>query len=183
MRKAGWNRNVVAIGLAAGFVEPIESTSIHCVQSAISRLLDLFPDQGFNAVDIAEYNRQTRFEMERIRDFIILHYKLNQRPEPFWKMCADMAIPDTLQHKIDLFRAHGRIFRTDNELFTEMGWLQLMVGQNLEPDGYHPLVDLQSEADTFEYMESVRDVIAKCADVMPDHAAFIARYCASARHG
>lgn len=182
MRKQCWNRNVVAIGLASGFVEPLESTAIHLVQTAVARLIDFFPDQGFNQIDIDEYNRKSRFEYERIRDFIILHYKLNQRDDSkFWQHCAQMPVPDTLRYKMDLYRAHGRIVRTDDELFAEVAWLQVMQGQNLVPERYHPLADLQSEADTVEYLESVRSVIAKCVDVMPDHAAYIAKNCAAAK--
>jgi len=181
-RKLGWNKNVVAIGLASGFLEPLESTSIHMVQSAIARLLEFFPDREFSAVDVKEYNRQTRFEIERIRDFIIMHYKLTTRDDsPFWQACAAMAIPDTLTEKLELFKSHGRVVRRENELFTEVGWLQVMQGQNLVTDSYHPLVDVQSDADTFEYMEGVRAVIGKCVDVMPDHAAYIARHCAAPR--
>ncbi len=182
MRKLGWNKNVVAIGLASGFLEPLESTSIHLIQSAIARLVAMFPDQGFNQVEIDEYNRQSRFEYERIRDFVILHYKLNQRDDSdFWRHCAAMSVPDTLAHKMELFGARGRVVRTDNELFAETGWLQVMYGQNLQPQGYDPLADLQSEADTHAYLESVREVIAKCVDVMPDHADYIAQHCAAPR--
>ena len=180
MRKQCWNRNVVAIGLASGFVEPLESTAIHLVQSAVFRLIKFFPDLGFNPVDIAEYNRQSRFEYERIRDFIVLHYKANQRQDSkFWQHCAQMSVPDSLQYKIDLYQAHGRIVRTDDELFAEAAWLQVMVGQNLVPQRHHPLADLQSETDTAGYLESISSVITKCVDVMPDHAAYVARHCAS----
>jgi tryptophan halogenase len=182
MRKQAWNKNVVAIGLSGGFLEPIESTSIQTIQSAISRLVDFFPDRGFNQVDIAEYNRQSRFEYERIRDFIILHYKLNQRTDSeYWTACANMAIPDTLQHKMDLYRAHGRVVRIDNELFSEVGWIQVFEGQNMPVDGYHPLVDVQPEAEIAEYMDNVRGVIAKCVGVMPDHAEYVKKFCAAQR--
>jgi tryptophan halogenase len=178
MRKQGWNRNVVAIGLAGGFLEPIESTSIHLIQSAIARLIEFFPDQGFRQLEIDEYNRQSRFEYERIRDFIILHYKLNQRDDSaFWKECAAMPVPDTLAHKMELFKERGRVVRTDNELFAEPGWLQVLYGQNLHPDSYNPLVDLLSEGDIQEYLDSISDVVAKCADAMPSHAAYIEQFC------
>jgi tryptophan halogenase len=180
MRKQAWNRNVIAIGLAGGFLEPIESTSIHLIQSTIQRLVDFFPDRGFTPVDVTEFNRQSRFEFERIRDFIILHYHLNQRTDSeYWTACANMSIPDTLQHKMDMYRAHGRVVRTDNELFSEVAWIQVFEGQNMPLDGYHPLVDVLSEAEIHEYLESVRGVIAKCVGVMPDHAAYIAKACKS----
>jgi tryptophan halogenase len=182
MRKLSWNKNVVAIGLSSGFLEPIESTSIHMIQAAVSQLIDFFPDQGFSQTDIDEFNRQSRFHYERIRDFIILHYHLNQRDDAeFWKACAHMAIPDTLKHKMDLYRTHGRIHRFNSELFTEVAWLQVMEGQNLHPESYHPLVDVQDEAAIAEYMEGIADVIAKCVDVMPGHAEFVARTCAAPR--
>ena len=182
MRKQAWNKNVVALGLAGGFLEPLESTSIHMVQSGIQRLIDFFPRTELDPVDVAEYNRQSRFEYERIRDFIILHYKANQRTDsPFWQQCAAMSVPESLEHKLALFRARGRVVRTDNELFAETGWFQVMVGQHIEPQTYHPLADLQSEADTMEYLESVRAVIGKCVEVMPDHAAYIASHCAAPR--
>jgi len=180
MRKQAWNRNVVAIGLAGGFLEPIESTSIHLIQSAIQRLVDFFPDRGFNEVERSEYNRQSRFEYERIRDFIVLHYKLNQRTDSaYWTECANMAIPETLQQKMDLYRASGRVVRVDNELFSEVGWTQVFEGQNLPVERYHPLVDVQSEAEIAEYLDSVRGVIAKCVDVMPTHDEYIKRHCAA----
>ena len=180
MRKLAWNRNVVALGLASGFLEPLESTSIHLIQSGIQRLLDFFPDRGWSAIDRDEYNRQSRFDYERIRDFIILHYHLNQRTDSaYWKACANMAIPDTLRHKMAMYRSHGRVVRVDNELFSEVGWIQVFEGQNMPIDGYHPLADAQSDQDIAEYLESVRDVIAKCVDVMPTHNEYIARMCAA----
>ncbi len=180
MRKLAWNRNVVAIGLAGGFLEPLESTSIHLIQSAISRLVDFFPARGFSQPDVDEFNRQSRFEFERVRDFIILHYHLNQRTDSaYWTECANMAIPDTLRAKMDLYRTHGRVVRVDNELFSEVGWIQVFEGQNMPREGYHPLADTQSEQDIHEYLESVREVIGKCVAVMPEHAAYIAKMCAA----
>jgi tryptophan 7-halogenase len=180
MRKLAWNRNVVAMGLASGFMEPLESTSIHLVQTAISRLLSFFPNRRFSQTDIDEYNRQSRFEFERIRDFLILHYHLNAREDsPFWTDCREMDIPDTLRRKMDLYRTHGRIFRENMELFSEVAWLQVMHGQGLRAQCYHPLADLIDERETHEYLESVRTVIRKCADVMPGHAAFIAKNAAA----
>jgi tryptophan halogenase len=179
MRKLSWNRNVVAVGLASGFLEPIESTSIHLIQSAIQRLVDFFPDRGWSSIDRDEFNRQTRFDYERIRDFIVLHYHLNQRTDsPYWLECANMAIPDTLRRKMDLYRSHGRVVRWDNELFSEVAWIQVFEGQNMPIDGYHPLADAQSEQDIAEYLDGIRGVIAKCVDVMPSHDEYIASTCA-----
>ena len=182
MRKKAWNRNVVAIGLAGGFMEPLESTSIHLVQTAIARLITFFPDQGFSALDIDEFNRQSRFEFERIRDFIILHYHLNQRDDSaFWRQCREMPIPETLQHKLDLYRSRGRIVREGNELFSEVGWLQVMHGQGLRAQGHHPLASLLSEQEVAEYLGNVSGVIGKCLQVMPRHADYIAEHCAAPR--
>jgi len=182
MRKQAWNKNVVAVGLSSGFLEPLESTSIHLIQSTVAQIIEFFPDEGFNATDIAEFNRQNRFHFERIRDFIILHYHLNQRSDsPFWQACAAMSIPDSLREKLALFKARGRVVRTDDELFSEVGWQQVMQGQNLVPDSYHPLVDLQPEDEIHAYLESVREVIGKCVDVMPRHADYIAEHCPAPR--
>jgi tryptophan halogenase len=152
------------------------------IQDAIQRLLDYFPDQSFSQPDVDAFNRLSRFHYERTRDFIMLHYHANQRDDAaFWQACAHMDIPATLREKIDLFRTHGRLRRVDSELFTEVGWLQVLVGQNIHPQAYHPLADVQSEEGIQEYMDSVADVIRQCVDFMPDHAAFIADYCKALR--
>jgi len=182
MRKKSWNKNVIAIGLSSGFLEPIESTSIHMIQAAVSQLIDFFPDQGFSQTDIDEFNVQSRFHYERIRDFIILHYHLNQRDDSeYWKDCANMAIPETLRQKMELYRTHGRIHRYNNELFTEVAWLQVFEGQNLNPQSYHPLADVQDEAAIAEYMAGIAQVIGKCVDVMPSHADYVKHVCAERR--
>lgn len=178
-RTAFWNRNVVALGLAAGFLEPLESTSIHLVQSALERILKFLPQGTIQPADVAAYNAQTIFEWERVRDFIILHYHINSRPEPFWRACAAMAVPDTLREKIELFRANGRIARFNEELFAEVGWLQVLVGQGIVPDGYHPLADAQTEAELREFLSLTRRAVTKHVAAMPDHDAFIAQHAAS----
>jgi tryptophan halogenase len=177
-RKQTWNRNCVAIGLSSGFLEPLESTSIHLIQSAIIRLVRLLPDAGFDPATIAEFNRQTDFEYERIRDFIILHYKATERDDTaFWRYCRDMEIPDTLQRKMDLFAANGRIFREDEELFAEESWIQVFLGQGVIPRGYDPLVDIRSEAEIEAFLGNVEGVIRKCVAVMPGHSDYVARTC------
>lgn len=181
-RKRAWIGNVVAIGLSSGFMEPLESTSIHLIQSAIARLVALFPDAGFHPADIHAYNAQNDLEMEKIRDFLIAHYHITQRDDtPFWTDCRHMAaVPDSLEQKMDVFRSHGRIFRDGNELFAEPGWMQVMHGQCLEPTGYHPLVDAYAPDRVAAYLENVRDVIARCVDAMPTHSDYLARVCAAA---
>ena len=180
-RKKIWNKNCVAVGLASGFIEPLESTSIHLIQSAVIRLVRLLPDAGFDQATIAEFNRQTDFEYERIRDFIILHYKATTRDDtPFWRYVRDMDIPATLQRKIDLWMANGRIFRDDEELFAEESWIQVFLGQGYVPRGYDPLADLKSNEEVAHYLGDVRGVIRKCADLMPAHSDYVARVCRSA---
>ncbi len=182
-RKKAWNRNVVAVGLASGFLEPLESTSIHLIQTAVARLITLFPDQGFSQPDIDEFNEQFDFEITRIRDFIILHYHLNQRTDsPFWTQCREMAVPESLKKRMALYQQRGRIFRESSELFTEVGWLQVMNGQGLMPQAYNPLVDLYDEAEIQEFLKGIREVIDRCVEVMPDHAEFIRQHCAAPGH-
>ena len=179
-RKQVWNRNVVAVGLSSGFLEPLESTSIHMIHSTIARLINFFPDQGFSAPDIAEFNRQCDFEVERIRDFIILHYHATERNDtPFWNYVRTMDIPDTLRAKMELWRTRGRIVRVDNELFAEVGWLQVLHGQRVPVQGYHPLADVMEENDIAEYLGDIASVIGQCVNQMPAHAAFIKAHCAA----
>ncbi|TAG49268.1 MAG: tryptophan 7-halogenase [Betaproteobacteria bacterium] len=179
-RKQPWIGNCVAVGLSSGFLEPLESTSIHMIHTAISRIISFFPHAGFDAADIAEYNAMTQFEYERIRDFIILHYKATERNDSeFWNYCRTMSIPDTLERKIDLFRSNGRVFRDLQELFAEPSWLQVMIGQRIVPQGYHPFADLRSDDEVDAYVSNVANVIAKCVNVMPTQAAYIAEHCAA----
>ena len=138
----------------------------------------LLPDAGFDPANIAEFNRQSDFEYERIRDFIILHYKATERDDtPFWDHVRTMDIPDTLARKIELFRANGRVFREDEELFAEESWIQVLLGQGVFPRGYDPLVDVKTPAQIDEYLGNVEAVIRKCVAVMPSHADFVAKVC------
>jgi tryptophan halogenase len=161
-------------------MEPLESTSIHLVQSGIARLLQLWPGQGVAEADVAEFNRQTDFEWEKIRDFLIFHYHANSRDEPLWRDCRSMALPDSLAHRIELFRANGRIFREHEELFTEVGWLQVMTGQGVEPEGYHPLADQLSPAQLAEFLGLAKNHVDHVVAQMPRHEEYIARHCAAA---
>ena len=177
MRRKFWDRNVVAVGLASGFMEPLESTSIHLVQTAIQRLLNFLPDRRIGAVETAEYNRQTQIEYERIRDFLILHYHANGRDEPLWQACRAMTLPDTLAHKIDLFRSGARVVREHEELFTEAGWVQVFVGQGILPESWHPLVEQLSDDERAGFLSAVRDVAARTAGAMPHHHDTLTRLC------
>ncbi|MDF4005136.1 tryptophan 7-halogenase [Luteibacter sp. PPL552] len=183
MRTKSWNRNVVALGLASGFMEPLESTSIHMIQSGISRLLQLFPSNGvMDPVLQDRFNAQTRFECERIRDFLVLHYTATTRDDsPFWNHCRTMPIPESLQANIDLFRHSGRFFRHADEMFGSVSWVQVMIGQGIVPRGYDPLVDLMPDADLPRFLHGVREVVSKNVDLMPTHQQFIDRECRADR--
>lgn len=179
-RRKAWIGNCVALGLASGFLEPLESTSIYLIQSGIARLLSLFPDRSFNDIEIDEYNRLTELQMEQIRDFIILHYKLTQRDDtPFWRHCAHMEVPQTLTRKIDLFRRRGRLVRYQDELFSEDSWLAVMLGQNLMPERYDPLVDMLAQDNTVAALRRIRALVRQAAEGLPEHGDFIARHCAA----
>ena len=179
-RKRFWNRNCVALGLASGFMEPLESTSIHLVQSGIARLMSLFPDCHFDQEDIDEYNRQADVEFERIRNFLIAHYHITRRDDaPFWNACRYMSVPESLQRKMSLYQKNGRIFREQDELFNETSWLEVMHGQGLQARGYHPVVDTMPREEIVRRLDSIRQVIKASVEYMPTHAEFIARYCAA----
>ena len=181
MRKKIWNRNVVAIGLASGFLEPLESTSIYLIQAGIARLINLFPTRDFSPVLTDRYNAQMTFEFERVRDFIVLHYFATERTDtPLWNYCRTMSIPAKLEDTIRLFRDSGRFFRDAEELFALTSWVQVMLGQHVTPRKYHPVVDQLSDQQLAELMGSVEKVIGTCVEAMPTHAAFIARHCTAA---
>ena len=177
-RKKSWHKNCVAIGLSSGFMEPLESTSIHMIQSAIARLLSLFPDRDFAQADIDEFNRLTDYETDRIRDFLILHYKATRRDDsPFWNYCRTMDVPRELTQKMRLFESSGRIFRDNDELFAIVSWLQVMQGQGIKPQRYHPLTHVLTEQENLEFMRVQKDLVDQAAAAMPMHADFIARHC------
>jgi len=178
-RKDAWVKNVVAIGLSAGFLEPLESTSIHLIQTGITKLLALFPDRGFDPVEIAEYNRLTALQVELIRDFIILHFHANGRDEPYWKAAREMAIPETLQRKIDLFAASGRLFGSDYDLFADANWIAVLLGQGIMPRRHDPLADALPDPMLKAQLARLSSIIGQTAQALPTHDAFIARYCAS----
>lgn len=179
-RKLPWMKNVVAFGLASGFLEPLESTSIHMVQSALQRLIRLFPRQTITDAAIAEYNRQTHEEYDRIRDFIILHYKANARTDtPFWKHCANMAVPDSLSHAIDIFRSTGSLMQRPEDLFTEVSWIQVLIGQGIMPTNFHPMADRLTDADLQQFMRDIASLAEGPVDAMPAHGPFIRQHCQS----
>ena len=181
VRRKVWNRNVVALGLASGFLEPLESTSIYLVQSGIQRLLGLFPDRNFDPLLAERFNRESMFEYERTRDFLILHYHATERDDtPFWNYCRTMSIPDTLREAIELFRSGGRYFRNGEDFFALPSWVQVMLGQRIVPRSYHPIVDEMPEDQLVDYVDRMRRVIANCVDAMPMHQEFIDQHCKAA---
>ncbi len=170
-----WHKNVVSLGLASGFLEPLESTSIHIIQSNVSKLIELFPDLGFSPANIAEYNRVTAREYDLIRDFLILHYKRTDRDDTeFWRSRRDMDVPDSLSHKMALFEESGHLFRDPDDLFRESSWVQVMLGQGLRPKSWHRHVDQLSDAQLAQFMGDVKGLVAKTVDPLPGHAEFVA---------
>ncbi len=173
-RKQFWHRNCVALGLASGFMEPLESTSIHLIQSGISRLLSLFPDLTFDPALSDEYNRQTGVEYERIRDFLILHYRANGRVgEPFWDERRQAAIPERLSERMRLFAHSGVISRDADELFTEGSWLQVLLGQCGRPKRVHPLAGALDPRQVAEVLAVLRSSVQRVVEAMPQHAAYV----------
>ena len=177
MRKKFWNKNVVALGLASGFLEPLESTSIYLAQSGITRLLALFPQRDFNPLLAERFNRESAFEYERIRDFLILHYNATERDDtPFWNYCRTMPIPDSLRETVELFRSDGRYFRNGEDFFALPSWVQVMLGQRIVPRGYHPIVDEMPEDRLVEVVEGLRANLRQAVATMPTHQEWINRY-------
>ncbi|WP_420136627.1 tryptophan halogenase family protein [Sphingomonas sp.] len=174
-RRRAWIGNVVALGLAGGFLEPLESTSIHLVQSAVARLLTYWPTRQFDQVEIDRFNSAHITDYRDIRDFLILHYKATERADTaFWDYCRTLEPPPGLAEKLAMFRANGRIFREGSELFTETNWLAVMVGQGIVPGGYHPAADLLSDAETLSRLDHIRRVVAETATLLPRQDAYLA---------
>ena len=184
-RRSFWSGNCIAIGLSAGFLEPLESTSIHLIQSGIAKLVSLFPANRDAPVERDEYNRLMRDDFTHVRDFLILHYKATRRSgEPFWDYVREMEIPDSLARKMALLRGGGRFFKYDAELFDLTSWLAVAEGQGWGPEGYNPMVDALSDTNLSQSLANMRGLLAKTASALPSHEAFLARHAnTSAAHG
>jgi tryptophan halogenase len=173
-RIKSWDKNVIALGLSSGFLEPLESTSIHLIQTGIHRILAMFPSTGFSQADIDEYNLQARIEYEDVRDFIIAHYKVTRRAgEPFWDHVRTMEVPGSLNDRLELFRSSGRFFKhAAAELFGENSWVQCMIGQGLDmrPD---PVTQFVPDTDLAAFLDDITDANDEVADGLPDHGAFV----------
>lgn len=179
-RRSAWVKNCVAIGLAGGFVEPLESTSIHLIQSGVTRLLRLFPFGGCSESLARQYNSQSQIEYERIRDFIIMHYKATERDDTaYWRDCRDMDVPDTLAHRLELFRETGHVFPDPEDVFRLDSWLQVMLGQRLEPKNYHHMAHMLSDERLNTMLDTLKASIAARVGKMPTHKEFLERYCAA----
>lgn len=180
-RRKFWNRNCVAIGLSAGFMEPLESTSLHLIQYGIMRLLALFPDRSMSPLLADEYNALTIAEYERIRDFLILHYSATQRDDTeFWRYCKHMPIPERLAYKIEHFRNHGMVISDERELFHNPSWIAVYLGQDIVPERAPAMASHRSDVPVRQRMQQIRDAMSEAVNAMPTHQAFIERYCKSA---
>ncbi|HEX4739555.1 MAG TPA: tryptophan halogenase family protein [Allosphingosinicella sp.] len=177
-RRLAWNANVVSLGLSSGFVEPLESTSIHLVQSGIAKLLALFPDRRFDPVEREEYNRQMQDVFEDVRDFIILHYKATRRDDSdFWNYCRTMDVPDSLAWKLELWRGKGRLFREGRELFGTASWVAVLLGQGIVPEDHEPAANALDPAMIADALDRMRLSYRRTAEHMPRHGDFIAKAC------
>lgn len=177
-----WEKNCVAIGPAGGFLEPLESTGIHLIQVGLARLLACFPDRSFAGELSHSYNRYMTEQYRRVRDFIILHYKVTERRDtPFWQHCREMRVPASLQEKIDLFRANATVWAESGDLFTAHSWIAVLLGQGIRPVSYGPLVDSLPVETVRQFVRHVGDWTRQTALAMPEHDAFIDRHCSAGR--
>jgi tryptophan halogenase len=177
-RKKFWNKNVVALGLSAGFMEPLESTSIHLVNTGVNKLVALLTLEGINPAQVEAFNRLTAKEYARIRDFLILHYNATERTDSdFWNYCRTMSVPDTLTEKVELFKTNGQIFREEDELFTETSWAAVMMGQRIVMGGHNPVADTFDLPATKSEMDEMEKSIRFVVQHMPGHEDYLKRYC------
>ena len=177
-RRKVWNKNVIALGLASGFVEPLESTSIQLIMGGVTRLIHLFPFAGITQSFVDQYNDEVRAEAEKVRDFIILHYKVTDREDtPFWRECKHMQVPESLQRRIDMFKERAHAWQADGELFRIDSWTHVMLGQRLQPQAYHQLAQVLPDPDLSRLIENIRGTIAQAVDRMPSHQSFLDYYC------
>jgi tryptophan 7-halogenase len=177
-RKLNWNKNCVALGLASGFVEPLESTSIHLIMMGVTRLMRLFPFSGVSQTFIDQYNHLARMELEKIRDFIVLHYNATEREDtPFWKYCKHMSIPESLSNRMQMFKETAHTYQAEDELFRVDSWIQVMFGQGLKPKNYHHFAKVMKEKDLNQFLAHVKKTVANTVMQLPSHQDFISQYC------
>jgi tryptophan halogenase len=177
-RRKFWNANCLALGLAGGFLEPLESTSLHLVQAAVFRFLSLLPTStACDPSAASEFNRLSIAEYEQIRDFVILHYVANERTEPFWRECRSVPMPESLEHRIELFKARGKVARHDGQLFSDSSWIAVMLGQGIKPEQWDPLANVQPIAELKMKASEFREGLHRAVARMPSHAQFIDNNC------
>jgi tryptophan halogenase len=176
-RKRSWERNCVALGLASGFLEPLESTNIHLIQRGITRLLQAFPEV-VNQIEIDEYNLRMREDLEHVRDFVVLHYHVTDRRDTeFWRECAEMNVPSSLRHVIDLFAETGKVYNLKNQLFAENSWIQVMMGQGITPRLRHPAPDLMGDPELKRFLDAISGSVSNTVSRLPRHMDYIRSYC------
>jgi len=175
-RRRAWNKNCIALGLSSAFVEPLESTSIHLVMTGIVRLMRLFPFDGIYQSLIDEYNTKFDSELRSIRDFILLHYAVTQRDEPFWAHFRSITLPDSLQHKIALFKETARVYIDDGDIFRTDSWTQVMLGQGIMPQTWHRIADEMSVSELRAFINSIRDSVKGAVTQLPGHQHFVDSY-------
>ena len=179
-RTRPWEKNCVAVGLASGFIEPLESTSIHLIQAAVTKFLDYFPQREPDPILIDRFNDEISFQYETIRDFIIAHYKVTEREDTeFWRYCKHMSIPDSLAQKLELFAARGEVKPKWADIFSEVSWFAILYGQGIVPMGYHPIADALSEDELELTLSRIHSAIKERVDGLPSHADFIRSCCAA----
>lgn len=179
-RKQSWIKNCVALGLASGFLEPLESTSIHLVQTAIAKMLFFFPGKDFDQTAIDRYNALARTEYEEVRDFLVLHYKATERNDtPFWRHCQNIRMPDSLKAKWEMYASHGHLSTPPGELFREPSWFAVYTGQNVIPKHYHPFADIPPDAELASRFQLIADAVRARVDSFPMHDEYIRRHCAA----
>jgi len=177
-RKKSWNKNCVALGLSSGFLEPLESTSIHLIMIGVTRLMQIFPFDGVNDQLIDNFNAATDVELARIRDFIILHYKATNRDDSeFWRHCKSQSIPDSLRERLELFKSTGHINAVDGDIFRVDSWLQVMLGQGIKPQSYHHVAKMMQQGQLQNTLLQLKGSVEKAVGTMPTHQEFINSYC------
>lgn len=173
-----WNKNCIAIGLSAGFLEPLESTSLYLIQAGITRLLSLFPTKDCDVDTVAEYNRISIEEYETIRDFLILHYNATQRNDtPFWRYCANMNVPETLDYKLRHYKRNGRLVTPRTDLFANASWLAVLIGQEIYPEQENPLLNFRTQVNYLDNLALMRKVINDTVPSFDTHQNFINKHC------
>jgi tryptophan halogenase len=179
-RRQTWNKNCVALGLASGFIEPLESTSIHLMMVGVTRLMHLFPFNGFDPALVGLYNAQCQAEMEKTRDFIVLHYHATERDDSeFWRHCRTMPIPDTLADRVRLFAENAFAYQDDSELFRVDSWVQVMLGQRVRPRHYHQFARVITDGELTKYLADFRADVSRAVAKLPPHQDFVNQYCKS----